>query len=62
MTYKKLMRTMRDECHKNGNGCLNEEQRLKLGVFDKCFPVGGMGDIDGAYEWRGKLLLMEWKP
>lgn len=54
------MRTMRWDCKKDG--CFNEKCRLKLGVFDDCFPRGiGFGDVDGMVEMNCYLLHLEWK-
>lgn len=54
------MRSMRWECQKDG--CFNRVHRLKLGVFDDCFPGKiGFGDIDAEVEINGYCLALEWK-
>lgn len=54
------MRKMRWDCKKDG--CFNEKCRLKLGVFDDCFPRGiGFTDVDGMVEINSYLLCLEWK-
>jgi len=54
------MPEMRWKCDKDG--CFNEKKRLKLGIFDDCFPGRiAFGDVDAIVEISGNFLLMEWK-
>ena len=54
------MREMWWDCEKDG--CFNKKKRLKLGVFDDCFPNKmGFSDVDAIIEISGNFLLMEWK-
>ena len=55
------MNVMRWDC-KGGTNCFNLKKRVKLGVFDNCFPGKiGMGDVDGIVEINGRALVLEWK-
>lgn len=43
-------------------GCFNIKRRPKIEEFAGCFPGNiAMGDIDGGVEYKGRLLLLEWK-
>ena len=54
------LREMRWDCERHG--CLNQLKRLKLGVFDDCFPGrNGFGDVDAIIERNGRFLILEWK-
>lgn len=54
------MPEMRWKCDKDG--CFNVKKRLKLGIFDECFPGRiAFGDVDAIVEISGNFLLMEWK-
>ena len=54
------VRSMRWLCDRDG--CFNERMRLRLGVYDHCFPGAiGLSDVDGAVELNGYFLLLEWK-
>lgn len=56
------MRRMRWDCSPDKDGCFNEKMRVKLGVFDDCFPGNiGFGDIDGIVEINGFCMMLEWK-
>lgn len=51
---------MRWNCQ--GRGCFNVKRRPKIEEFAECFPGKiAMGDIDGGVEFRGRLLMLEWK-
>lgn len=46
----------------DNRGCFNIKKRPKIEMFADCFPGKiSMGDIDGAVEINGKLLILEWK-
>ena len=54
------MRSMRWVCDRDG--CFNTKMRLRLGVYDHCFPGAiGLSDVDGAVELNGYFLWLEWK-
>ena len=56
------MRKMRWDCAPDKDGCFNEKMRVKLGVFDDCFPGNiGFGDVDGIVEINGFCMMLEWK-
>lgn len=51
---------MQWDCERQG--CFNQKKRLKLEIFDECFPGKiGLSDIDGAVEINGRCLMIEGK-
>jgi len=55
-----MARSMRWDCERQG--CFNIKKRLKLQMFDECFPGKiGFGDIDGIVEINGNVLVIEGK-
>lgn len=55
-----MTRSMRWNCERQG--CFNVKKRLKLEIFDECFPGRiAMTDLDGIVEINGQALILEGK-